>query len=262
MVLDTAPRVLGAPTSRFDGVTHFFPEATDGRTCLAVLMIRQLSGYGRAWWWFRPPRRHPEDVVGPCAYYAAFGEPGGQIKRWLESRHYSPAAYPGWAFSQDHGRVVLFDADSEFLYLTSLLYFSPGFVVCAAGHREPCRDALLWQAEGPGAEPAPPGIFEVGVRDPDDPLAGTDAYLLSDVLLDMGRERFARFWASELSVEEAFAAAMGVPLEEWVMRWARSHVDPQAFDRGAPTSSCLLALLVAGACLAAGVWWGARRQVA
>ncbi len=50
---------------------------------------------------------------------------------------------------------------------------------------------------------------------------------MSDLEAEFGRDRFARFWTSDQSVEDAFAAAFDEPIGAWTMRWAQDRMGPQ-----------------------------------
>ncbi|HEY6852614.1 MAG TPA: hypothetical protein VI139_00090, partial [Gemmatimonadales bacterium] len=81
----SAPRVGGWVGLR--GPLDLFPEATDGRTCLVVIPLgarvsRVQFGVG--------------SVLGPCAFYAAFGRPGPAIASWLGATDYYSAGVGDW----------------------------------------------------------------------------------------------------------------------------------------------------------------------
>ena len=133
---------------------------------------------------------------------------------------------------------------------------------CAAGNREACRSGLL--------APSWYWLYPLSQREPRIVAARNYRYyarlgpnsgrLLSDLLIDMDAERFARFWSSESSFETAFAEAFDVALEDWVMEWARIQMG--ALERPAPRpSSAALGLLLVGVCVGGATFLLRGRQV-
>jgi hypothetical protein len=267
VVVDTMPRVPGVPRHFVDGLAYLLPEATDGRSCLAVLALRSRTGLGGRgpWFWRYSPFAGSLDastsLVGPCAYYAAFGQPGPRIRSWLESTGYSPAGYPDWAFRSDSTRP------RRLVEQSFLLWLAPGLLSCAAGNLQLCRDAALPAVGQQASDGGPRGIVDAKLQQRRNllfvrhPFRDFVRLYLSDMVLHMGRERFARFWTSEASVESAFAAAMGMPLEEWTMRWAQDQIGEWDYRAEPRLSSIALSLLIVSAFVAASAAWARRRQV-
>lgn len=267
VVVDTTPRVPGVPKRVVDGLAYLLPEATYGRSCLALLALRSRTGLGGRGPWFRrySPYAGGSDastsLVGPCAYFAAFGRPGPSIRRWLGSTGYSAAGYPDWAFRSDSTRP------RPAAYESFLLWFAPGLVSCAAGNLELCRDAVLPAVGEQTSDGGPRGIVDARLLQRRNflfvrhPFRDFVRFYLSDMVLDMGRERFARFWTSEAGVESAFAAAMGMPLEEWTMRWAQDQIGEWDYRAEPRFSSIALSLLIVSGFVAASAAWARRRQV-
>ena len=86
-------------------------------------------------------------------------------------------------------------------------------------------------------------------------------FFLADMVVEFGRDRFARFWTSDAPLEEAFEQAMETPLDEWTMRWARRyHGTPRTTGRFS-SGSVLLSLLLAGVFVGAAGVYSRRRQV-
>ncbi len=209
------PRYYGT-----DRLTYFFPSATDGRTCLAVLSFaRGGQGLGISKVATLSTVERHTLFLGPCAFYAAFSRPGAQIEEWLASTNYRAAMKPAWtvgALPLDRVWPRVYGVD---------LY------ACAAGNAAACRSGfftpelpLYLQRWEPSR--SVPGIVEV-LRSYYFQSWGFGAHtnrLLSDLLVDMGEERFAVFWSADGELEAAFSAAFGLRLEDWLMRWARSQV--------------------------------------
>jgi hypothetical protein len=94
-------------------------------------------------------------------------------------------------------------------------------VVCAAGNRYWCSAGALTLERLEGflrlypTYRREPGVLGAAARWGYFSVMGPNVErLLSDLLVDMGEERFARFWTSEATLETAFADAFGVELED------------------------------------------------
>jgi hypothetical protein len=257
VVVDTVPRVSGVPFRDRDELIYFLPQSTDGRTCLVVIAIRTPRRFEGG------PRGEsvPSSVwarggaIGPCAYYATFGQPGEGIKRWLEDSNYTLALYPEWAYSSRAPRPRL----AGWIERGDMLWFAPRLVACASGNVEQCRSAVVWVG-GQGLPSGPSGVVSVGTRD--HPLTAVGRYYLSDLLRDVRRTRFARFWSSELGVEDAFMDELGVSFTDWTVRWARAQVGKWEYGPLPRLSSLLSSLLLVGVFAVGSAWWAMRRQVA
>jgi hypothetical protein len=233
----------------FRGPLQVLPEGTDGHTCLVILPGAVLS----------------PSLLGACTFYAAFGQPGPGVLHWLQAVNYYPTDEPDW--SRSHVR-------ESFNWETALQNMSWMDVVqassqlgltlngsgCAAGKRENCRglvDGQPWMRMRQGKTGSLRAIVERGGWRGDE-LQG----YLADLVRQMGRERFAQFWRSPLPRDSAFAAAYGMPMEEWTHRWLveqrpNVHVGPAI-----RTSSVFLGLLFAGLLVAGGAYYTTRRQIA
>jgi hypothetical protein len=88
------------------------------------------------------------------------------------------------------------------------------------------------------------------------------AWFLSDLVRAQGRERFARFWRSELPVDSAFAAAFGEAIGDWTAQWQRTMLPRLPLGPTVGSASAGLALLLAGLAIALALVWVRRRQVA
>jgi len=103
------------------------------------------------------------------------------------------------------------------------------------------------------------GIGRVVFRSP---FGSADDYLLSDVAAEFGAERFAAFWTSDEDVPEAFEAAFGIPLGEWVVSWSDAHFARTAAGPAISSTAASGTIMLMMLCtLFAGVW-ARRRRVA
>ncbi len=262
LVVAIGARDPAGPWSGPGGVRYLLPEATGGGTCIVSLglrrdlseedLLRSLSFVARRY-----------AVLGPCAFYVAFGPPGSQIEAWLEATDHMPARSTGWTVDASPIGPLQHE-ERQFRAWRRL-----GLYACASGSRYNCRAGVL-DPEAlyryRGWSLASDRQREPGILTPRYPsyslLFGTSTdRWLSDLLVDMGRERFAAFWTSRAAVDSAFVEAFGVDLEDWTMHWARAQVGH--FDAGpAPSASTAgSGLLVAGLLVAGGVLLFTRRQV-
>ncbi len=224
-------------------LTHFLPRATDGRTCLSVLAARwSPAGEQIGFQYFRWVADTAAAILGPCVYYAAFGQPGSSIEKWLQATDHVAARLPVWATTNRP------PAPYSGYWLSSMRRLSPHLLACAAGRKSMCRRGLLGEVRRDVYERPRPGHISFHKIRQARPLGDNHYRYLSDLLTEMGEERFASFWTSELSADSAFTSAFGLPLEDWTMKWARSQVGkPQVGPRvsleaalWAPLTSVLL----------------------
>ena len=84
---------------------------------------------------------------------------------------------------------------------------------------------------------------------------------MGDLEAEFGAERFARFWTSDQSVDEAFLGAFGEPMEEWTMRWAQGLMGFHKTGPSIDPLSILLTLVTVITCGGLAVATGTRRTV-
>jgi hypothetical protein len=247
-------------------VSHLLPVEPDDRDCVSVASFgrkdarsfasgRSLDGWEMQWL--------RESIVGACGYYAVFGKPGDGIARWLESWEYSPILSTSWLAGEQPGA----SRDWRFRNFRGL---HTEFVGCAAGDLARCRAAMhSTPGEGrvfvrradftlPGMVGADPYRSRYPPRDALGPAA--DRYF-ADMVVEFGRDRFRAFWTSEAAIEDAFAQAMGVALDEWTRQWARTYIGVPQTARSIPLGSTLLSLVIAGVFVGGAGVLALRRQV-
>ncbi len=84
---------------------------------------------------------------------------------------------------------------------------------------------------------------------------------MGDLEAEFGRDRFARFWTSDQTVEDAFTAAFGEPIEVWTMRWAQDRMGVQKAGPSVDLLSVLLTLVTLLACVGISTATATRRRV-
>lgn len=250
----------GAPVSPMEG--YFLDRAEDGRAW--CLVARSPGGPpGRS----EPavPRRLDaglESLTGLCRWVHRYGMPGRHVRSWMEG----PGTVLGSALGPFDGDLWRSDAmppDARFerrglLGLPGGLASVPRFGVsfywlggvqrdrCLSGRPAACTRVLLEHPPGPRTRAAAWTGFDAveGFRTwPQDP------HLLATLEEEFGTERFQAFWASGAPVPEAFQAAFGRPLGEWVMAWYGRYAGltpPGPSPRAAGLLGTLAVLLAAG----------------
>jgi hypothetical protein len=229
---------------------YLLPDSSDRTSCIALLP---------ATYWRRSLTSDslPNDLrfrtwlqrgLGPCAFFAAFGNPGRGVARWLSQRHYDLALDPAWATVNDLGAGPWWmfpgpnrPVDFESLFWTMAHHLPANAVGCLAGRAPSCQVAVL------GITPLTDTVRrfvanDLWMRNPS--LLGDDHYL-ADVYRAIGQERFREFWNSEMPVDTALAAALRAPVGDWTLRWERRSAPRVRLGPAAPLPSVLLGLLLA-----------------
>ncbi len=269
--LEGNPRVPG-------GVWHLTPSATDGRTCLALYFVDDYYVQGRrlvdAESWAAGPSRHfARRILGPCAFYSAYGLPGPHVERWLRRSNFLFVRAANWRASRPStGRPRVDSADAKNLSaaeLVSLMFqtdpttnvgWTPIEWACARGDLITCRDVVFSSqfTRGPPLGPdygvalSPFGYSERREK----------FWFLSDLAHEAGPERFTRFWQSPLPVDSAFAATIGMPIEEWTHRWLLERSGIRLFGPGVTVGAMVTGLLIVALAMGAAALAAVRRQVA
>lgn len=242
----------------FNRLWYAFPEGTDGRTCLVIVPEGTAQSIGEP--------NDASSVLGPCAYYAAFGQPGPGIEAWLATVNYYPAQEADWVSPRPRHPGPSADDLSE-LTLPQLLGGGLTFATrqgislpaagCAAGRRERCTAALSvapWYRrflDEPHTADKPGWLG----------ASSDQSWYLADLVRDMGRDRFAQFWRSSLPRDSAFAQAFGMSVEEWTHQWLVQRYPDVRVGPAIRVTSVLLGFLAAGMLVAGGAYYATRRQI-
>ena len=244
---------------------YLLPDSSNRTSCIALLPAaywgRSLladtlpSPIGRFRDWL-------QNNLGPCAFYAAFGAPGGEIGRWLSQRSFDLALYPRWgeavrAQSEPSQTASSFDPGQNRWFWMNAYRLPASAIGCLAGRDSSCRAAVL---RGAGAGDSVRHLVSTTRWWLDQSLVGGDRYL-ADVRQAVGAQRFREFWNSELPVDTALAAVLRTPVGEWTRRWERGQAPVIRLGPAAPLPAVLLGLLIA---VGAVGWVGrtaARREV-
>ncbi len=255
-----------APLERSSDASYLLPDSADRTTCgvlipvgywsINLLRVRRVERVGQFREWLKGD-------LGPCAFYAAYGNPGKPVRSWLARRNFDLALYPVWDTPRQ-SRLWGLEQDPamqrwwwDWVYNQSLTA-----VACLARRPDACRAAVLEGGEGGGSlEDSVPRVVTLGQwwwkRQR---LVAASRYL-SDVVRDVGHDRFLRFWNSTQPVDTALAAALRMPVGEWTVRWEERFAPPLPLGAAAPLSASVFALLLAAAALGSVALAARRRQV-
>ncbi len=269
VVVFHAPRITirgFTPVERSSDASYLLPDSADRTTCsvlipagyliLNLLRGRRVEREAQFREWLK-------GNLGPCAFYAAYGNPGKPVRFWLARRNFDLALHPVWDTPRQ-GRLWGLEQDPamqrwwwDWVYNQSLTA-----VACLARRPDACRAAVLEGGEGGGSlEDSVPRVVTLGQwwwkaqR-----LVAANRYL-SDVVRDVGHDRFLRFWNSTQPVDTALAAALRMPVGEWTVRWEERFAPPVPLGAAAPLSASVFALLLAAAALGSVALAARRRQV-
>lgn len=260
VVFDRTPPT-GTPATRPVADAFLLPDSTDRTTCLAFVPII---------YWGRPgalKNTHPtpspalvelfRNGLGVCAYFAALGNPGHEIARWLASRQFDLVLYP-WGLKIPRDAVAPDLSDNRKPWFWWSIYrFQPSAVGCIAGREDDCRRTVLAAST---SDPESPTVTREQIWRHAPALVGAGRYL-ADILDDIGPQRFGRFWNSELPVDTALTAALRMPIGEWTRRWQASVVPPIRLGPTPPVGAALLAALLGIAAVVFVALTATRREV-
>jgi hypothetical protein len=184
------------------------------------------------------------------------------VRGWLGSRGFDLALTPGWNDSAGQHRSTSFWYGEGRGWWWSYLYDqSFPAVGCLARRVASCREAVLAGASDDNTRTTSPPVLMTDRRFwQRQRLLGGTSYL-SDVVREVGRDRFLEFWNSSLSVDSALSRALRRPVGEWTADWQGRFGPTIRLGAGAPAAASLLALLLAGAAVASIALTARKRQV-
>lgn len=259
-VIDTLRTFGGAQRRGFGGAmatVYLLPQPSTSGRCVVIARVRP--------WGVKEFRSEAtrERLLGPCAFYEAFGQPGPAIERWLGDGAWSLAqsnwqlGWSGWSTPRER-------RDYPLRYAVG----SRG-VMCAAGNDSVCTAALEKSTvnfarlrNGVLSAEHNPYINSSGWYTRDWDFGMRSPALVGDMVTDLGVEKFARFWQSDLEPAAAFQAASGTTLPQWTRAWL--HRTYHEEKSGAGSSGASLAWGAAILVLSLGVILRSaeRRQMA
>ena len=214
----------------------------------------------------------PSSDLAVCRLFAAYGRPGDAVEAWLEASSMGFARVPIPTFAADFAGMGglpptepasrLFGRDRPRLPDESLTAQA-----CLAGRVVACERALTEPGLIAEASPeeawiiAETPVAALGTHEARSSFGYLDDALLFEWEARWGSDAFARFWTSSEPVPEAFEAAFGEPLAEWVRGWVGRHVGLYRAGPSLPWSSVWTSVLALAALAAVATAAGVRRRV-
>ncbi len=86
------------------------------------------------------------------------------------------------------------------------------------------------------------------------------AHFLSDVVREVGLDRFREFWTSDLPVDQAFASVVGRDIGAWTSDWLAERIGRQDFGPGVRGPGLLAVALLASLGIFAGAYVAEKRK--
>ena len=272
-ILDSVSALRGHPRgtgSRGVRAIDYLLPHDSSRRCIDIAGVRAAANR-RMYEAELRSRISRERLMGPCAYLEHFGAPGNAIRRWLNARAWQFAQRSSW--SEPPMPWLDGSPDSSFRERIDLEFvMSSSGRACAGGRDEACIDALFSRAPRQNRMTLNAGVLTPGYFNPfvhgDNgwltrawALGSREWTLLSDMVRDLGPERFERFWSSELSPEQAFQAAAGMSMAEWTRDWIETTYHPQSTGPALPAGATGFAALLLIVALGLTIVAARRRQI-
>jgi len=216
------------------GNWYLLPGATGG-TCIVAATP---NGTATSW-----PVGGVRSVLGPCAFYGVFGRPGAPIEQWLLHSAFWQGADADWLSPRPPTPVLgdddlsISDMSTDYLLeaVAALSYEGLGIsgAACATGDLTVCRRIVQSNNAGGALFLRETAVTAPIVRMPNAYYTQSfDRQYLDDLVRAQGRDKFGRFWSTDLSPDSAFTAVYRTSIEEWTRSWIRErrpglHVGPK-----------------------------------
>lgn len=233
---------LGAQSNQGSvGAWYVLPDSLGGATCAVVVKQGQLLMHGSVL----------ANPLGPCFWYAAFGDPGRTMTRFLEEQGFAGMARAGVLTRGDAssgGEFALPQLFAELGMMGQLNWMgSLPSLVCNAHGGPSCTESAVGRYQRGGRDALRMSAtipWSYGLQFP-------RAMSVPNLVADLGPERFARLWRSDRPFADAFAEASGEPLDRYIQRAYQRESNASYHAGPWPLLGSLAALLiVAGLCLA------------
>lgn len=274
IVLDTLQTVRGVTRSAGQSVTadHVLP-LTDRDRCLSIIRIRAVIPAGDAERELShiASRLVHRRLLGPCAFVGTFGRPGPHVAEWLARSAWGFSLVAGWSRHSPKWSPPAWYGTGDTSDGWPLRYYMGiDAYRCATGQQRACDVAVaeVGPAQRRNALPHIWGRRIISTAQTDNewyyrlslgPRHGT---FLSDLVNEVGMDRFRRFWTSRDPVAQAFESATGRTLGAATYDWTQAQY-AGFVGRGAAVSPLTagLALLFIGGGAAAAMAAARRRSV-
>ena len=269
VVIDLAPVAsgTGVPSEEQWIATYLLPDSVDRTVCLVRIAARAY--WRQALFGPRSPavteqtREWLRNNLGPCAFFAAFGAPGREVRHWLDHRRFDLALFPGWDRgtppNQNQWPYVR-PGDDRRIWWEYIYHQTTPAVACMAGRSAGCRAAVLGGATAKGGGAALRFLQTDRNFWRSQRLIGS-AHYLSDVVYGVGRARFLEFWNSSQPVDTALARALRRPVGDWTIAWQQRFAPRVPLGPSVPLTAAVLAVLLAAGAIVCVALTVRRRQV-
>jgi hypothetical protein len=222
IIHDTTSSVRGIPRSWVPTEIRYEIPARAGDRCRVFVTAGTPSTVPSAF----NSEKSSEQLLGPCGFFAAFGEPGPLVRQWLLGG--------GWQYAIDGSWTsppyipALREGPSIFKgpsVASGMLIIGSGGIECIKGEMNACERTMASRVSRRASQPAnltpPSGLGKRRY------FQGTVGYqasgVLSSAVRELGRERFKAFWSSTDSVSIGFQKASGERWGEFIRRWMIAH---------------------------------------
>lgn len=222
IIHDTTSSVRGIPRSWVPTEIRYQIPTRAGDRCRVFVTAGTPSTVPSAF----NSEKSSEQLLGPCGFFAAFGEPGPLVRQWLLAGGWQYAIDGSWtsapyipALREDPS---IFKGPS---FASAMLIIGSGGIECIKGEMNACERTLAPRVSRRASQLATltPSSW-LGRRRY---YQGTVGYQASEVLSsavrELGRERFKAFWTSPDSVSVGFQKASGEGWGDFIRRWMIAH---------------------------------------
>jgi hypothetical protein len=244
-VYDTARKIRGAVLDRWSATADYIlPALADGR-CTVILRVPAIgrdkaSDQRTMYHSVNAPLR----LLGPCAYYAAFGMPGSKVNDWLRNGAWGFVGDGSWTDRAPQYISYLDSSSWPYVQLplrADLLPFMPSApfldlpirgLACLRDDLAACRDAAMptpreyhsafngnLMMSSASLDHYRYGLSAVAFGD-------RSSMLMAGLVRALGRDGFRRFWTSGDSVSAALQSVAGKPLDTWAHEWMVEQYGP------------------------------------
>jgi hypothetical protein len=237
VVYDTVTRVRGSWAEIYGPVVDYVLPRNSNDRCAVILRVGRNPKMDWVITKIFRSEQTQQQLLGPCAYYRAFGMPGSQIDRWLRRGGWRFAGDGSWTLAAAPVDPRKISWPSFFpRFETPLFDMSVDGAHCAEGLNDSCERVVF------GAftqTPSPLRFLNDNVLQSPYPMLGRSRlaynrralgarqpFFAADMVRMLGKDRFSRFWTSSQAPAAAFQAASGETITAWTSQWAAAQYGP------------------------------------